>query len=134
MVASVALDAPDAHSTAQHSTAADSRAAASLGYPRSLAAVGQAALIVWLSLAMVPACVPPLLCVSVWAFGPTVDGPNLLLDDTLAGEVDKGLLGAVRDSIVQVRGGDTRGGGGRGDASWVVGHTASGNEVRSPPQ
>jgi hypothetical protein len=32
-----------------------------------------------------------------------VDGPNLLLDDTLAGEVDKGLLGAVRDSIVQVR-------------------------------
>lgn len=40
---------------------------------------------------------------SVWAFGPTVDGPNLLLDDTLAGEVDKGLLGAVRDSIVQVR-------------------------------
>jgi hypothetical protein len=38
----------------------------------------------------------------VWAFGPTVDGPNLLLDDTLAGEVDKGLLGAVRDSIVQV--------------------------------
>lgn len=31
-----------------------------------------------------------------------MDGPNLLLDDTLAGEVDKGLLGAVRDSIVQV--------------------------------
>jgi hypothetical protein len=28
----------------------------------------------------------------------------VLLDDTLAGEVDKGLLGAVRDSIVQVRG------------------------------
>jgi hypothetical protein len=26
----------------------------------------------------------------------------VLLDDTLAGEVDKGLLGAVRDSIVQV--------------------------------
>jgi Elongation factor G, domain IV len=37
----------------------------------------------------------------VWAFGPAVDGPNVLLDDTLAGEVDKGLLGAVRDSIVQ---------------------------------
>lgn len=49
--------------------------------------------------------------VSVWAFGPTVDGPNLLLDDTLAGEVDKGLLGAVRDSIVQVRGTQTEGGG-----------------------
>lgn len=43
----------------------------------------------------------PLSARSVWAFGPTVDGPNLLLDDTLAGEVDKGLLGAVRDSIVQ---------------------------------
>lgn len=49
-----------------------------------------------------PACMPVCVC-SVWAFGPTVDGPNLLLDDTLAGEVDKGLLGAVRDSIVQVR-------------------------------
>ncbi|KAF8072579.1 hypothetical protein HT031_000239 [Scenedesmus sp. PABB004] len=43
----------------------------------------------------------PLAARSVWAFGPAVDGPNVLLDDTLAGEVDKGLLGAVRDSIVQ---------------------------------
>lgn len=50
---------------------------------------------------------------SVWAFGPTVDGPNLLLDDTLAGEVDKGLLAAVRDSIVQVRGWGVWGGGGQ---------------------
>lgn len=44
----------------------------------------------------------PLAARSVWAFGPAIDGPNVLLDDTLAGEVDKGLLGAVRDSIVQV--------------------------------
>lgn len=44
----------------------------------------------------------PLAARSVWAFGPAVDGPNVLLDDTLAGEVDKGLLQAVRDSIVQV--------------------------------
>jgi hypothetical protein len=44
----------------------------------------------------------PLAARSVWAFGPAADGPNVLLDDTLAGEVDKGLLGAVRDSIVQV--------------------------------
>uniref|UniRef100_A0A383VQF5 SNU114 homolog n=1 Tax=Tetradesmus obliquus TaxID=3088 RepID=A0A383VQF5_TETOB len=43
----------------------------------------------------------PLAARSVWAFGPAADGPNVLLDDTLAGEVDKGLLGAVRDSIVQ---------------------------------
>lgn len=46
----------------------------------------------------------PLAARSVWAFGPAVDGPNVLLDDTLAGEVDKGLLQAVRDSIVQVGG------------------------------
>lgn len=45
----------------------------------------------------------PLAARSVWAFGPGPDGPNVLLDDTLAGEVDKGLLHAVRDSIVQVR-------------------------------
>ena len=39
---------------------------------------------------------------SVWAFGPDPSrGPNLLLDDTLAGEVDKAALGAVRDSVVQ---------------------------------
>ena len=38
---------------------------------------------------------------SIWAFGPTNNGPNILLDDTLPSEVDKGLLGAVRDSVVQ---------------------------------
>ncbi|EPS62854.1 hypothetical protein M569_11934 [Genlisea aurea] len=44
---------------------------------------------------------------SIWAFGPdkqasvSNQGPNILLDDTLSGEVDKGLLNAVKDSIVQ---------------------------------
>merc|ERR1711937_801881 len=38
---------------------------------------------------------------SIWAFGPTNNGPNILLDDTLPSEVDKGLLGAVRDSVIQ---------------------------------
>ena len=39
---------------------------------------------------------------SVWAFGPSASrGPNLQLDDTLAGEVDKAALGSVRDSVVQ---------------------------------
>lgn len=30
-----------------------------------------------------------------------LQGPNVLLDDTLPTEVDKGLLGAVKDSVVQ---------------------------------
>lgn len=38
---------------------------------------------------------------SIWAFGPDRCGPNILLDDTLPSEVDKGLLSAVRESIVQ---------------------------------
>ncbi|XVF46921.1 hypothetical protein PTKIN_Ptkin03bG0067100 [Pterospermum kingtungense] len=38
---------------------------------------------------------------SIWAFGPDKQGPNILLDDTLPTEVDKVLLGSVRDSIVQ---------------------------------
>lgn len=38
---------------------------------------------------------------SVWAFGPDECGPNLLMDDTLPSEVDKRLLGTVRESIVQ---------------------------------
>jgi len=38
----------------------------------------------------------------VWAFGPSADGPNVLLDDTLSTDVDKGLLNAIRDSVVQV--------------------------------
>ena len=41
---------------------------------------------------------------SIWAFGPDATGPNILVDDTLSAEVDKGLLGAVRDSVVQVSG------------------------------
>ena len=39
----------------------------------------------------------------MWAFGPGAEGPNVLLDDTLSTDVDKGLLGAIRDSVVQVR-------------------------------
>ncbi|KJE94786.1 elongation factor Tu GTP binding domain containing 2 [Capsaspora owczarzaki ATCC 30864] len=38
---------------------------------------------------------------SVWAFGPDQNGPNVLLDDTLPSEVDKKLLGTIRDSVVQ---------------------------------
>lgn len=32
---------------------------------------------------------------------PSTTGPNILVDDTLPSEVDKGLLGTVKDSIVQ---------------------------------
>ncbi|KAJ4731396.1 elongation factor family protein [Rhynchospora pubera] len=38
---------------------------------------------------------------SIWAFGPDKQGPNILMDDTLPSEVDKHLLSAVKDSIVQ---------------------------------
>nr|XP_039255235.1 116 kDa U5 small nuclear ribonucleoprotein component-like [Styela clava] len=38
---------------------------------------------------------------SIWAFGPDNTGPNILVDDTLPSEVDKALLGSVKDSIVQ---------------------------------
>lgn len=38
---------------------------------------------------------------SIWAFGPDTTGPNILVDDTLPSEVDKGLLNSVKDSIVQ---------------------------------
>uniref|UniRef100_A0A061R8M5 SNU114 homolog n=1 Tax=Tetraselmis sp. GSL018 TaxID=582737 RepID=A0A061R8M5_9CHLO len=38
---------------------------------------------------------------SVWAFGPERQGPNILLDDTLPSEVDKSLLNAIRESVVQ---------------------------------
>lgn len=38
---------------------------------------------------------------SVWAFGPESNGPNVLLDDTLATEVDKSSLLRIKDSIVQ---------------------------------
>jgi U5 small nuclear ribonucleoprotein component len=37
----------------------------------------------------------------VWAFGPTRYGPNVLLDDTLPSEIDKALLGACKDTLVQ---------------------------------
>uniref|UniRef100_A0A914E5E5 Tr-type G domain-containing protein n=1 Tax=Acrobeloides nanus TaxID=290746 RepID=A0A914E5E5_9BILA len=38
---------------------------------------------------------------SIWAFGPDTTGPNVLLDDTLPSEVDKQLLGTVRESLIQ---------------------------------
>ena len=38
---------------------------------------------------------------SIWAFGPNSTGPNILVDDTLPSEVNKGLLNSVKDSIVQ---------------------------------
>ncbi|KAL1990330.1 hypothetical protein VTN49DRAFT_6169 [Thermomyces lanuginosus] len=38
---------------------------------------------------------------SIWAFGPDEMGPNILQDDTLPSQVDKKMLGTVRDSIVQ---------------------------------
>lgn len=38
---------------------------------------------------------------SIWAFGPEEMGPNVLQDDTLPSQVDKKLLGSVRDSITQ---------------------------------
>lgn len=38
---------------------------------------------------------------NVWAFGPTDTSPNLLLNDTLPGEVNKQLLNSVKDSVVQ---------------------------------
>jgi len=37
----------------------------------------------------------------IWAFGPDSNGPNVLLDDTLSGEVDKTLLYSVKESVVQ---------------------------------
>jgi hypothetical protein len=51
----------------------------------------------------------------VWAFGPGSDGPNVLLDDTLSTDVDKGLLNAVRGSVVQV------GRAGVGSEGWAWG-------------
>lgn len=38
---------------------------------------------------------------SIWAFGPDSTGPNILVDDTLPSEVDKGLLSSAKDAIVQ---------------------------------
>ncbi|KAH6565724.1 hypothetical protein BASA62_007082 [Batrachochytrium salamandrivorans] len=38
---------------------------------------------------------------SIWAFGPTDTGPNILVNDTLPSETDKVMLYSVRDSIRQ---------------------------------
>ncbi|KAF8333143.1 P-loop containing nucleoside triphosphate hydrolase protein [Cantharellus anzutake] len=38
---------------------------------------------------------------SIWAFGPDDNGPNVLLDDTLPAQVDKKLLGTVKEHIKQ---------------------------------
>lgn len=38
---------------------------------------------------------------SIWHFGPTNDGPNILLDDTLGSHKEKALLFDIKDSIVQ---------------------------------
>lgn len=38
---------------------------------------------------------------SIWAFGPDVQGPNILIDDTLPSEVNKNLLLNIKDFVVQ---------------------------------
>ncbi|KAG0053013.1 U5 small nuclear ribonucleoprotein component [Gryganskiella cystojenkinii] len=38
---------------------------------------------------------------NIWAFGPDMNGPNILIDDTLPSEVDKSRLKQVRDAIRQ---------------------------------
>ncbi|KIJ66437.1 hypothetical protein HYDPIDRAFT_86316 [Hydnomerulius pinastri MD-312] len=38
---------------------------------------------------------------SIWAFGPDDSGPNILLDDTLPSQVDKKMLGTVKEHIKQ---------------------------------
>jgi U5 small nuclear ribonucleoprotein component len=38
---------------------------------------------------------------SVWGFAPDARGPNVLVDDTLPSEVDKKLLGSIREYILQ---------------------------------
>ncbi|KAG0366660.1 P-loop containing nucleoside triphosphate hydrolase protein [Gamsiella multidivaricata] len=38
---------------------------------------------------------------NIWAFGPDMNGPNILVDDTLPSEVDKGRLKQVKDAIRQ---------------------------------
>ncbi|KAH7907791.1 P-loop containing nucleoside triphosphate hydrolase protein [Hygrophoropsis aurantiaca] len=38
---------------------------------------------------------------SIWAFGPDEGGPNILLDDTLPSQIDKKLLGTVKEHIKQ---------------------------------
>ena len=60
---------------------------------------------------------------SIWAFGPDRSGPNVLLDDTLPSEVDKGLLGAIRESIVQAS---------QGWLAWVA-RGGLGGAIRGSP-
>src|SRR5579862_9162198 len=38
---------------------------------------------------------------NIWAFGPDDQGPNILVNDTLPSEVDKKLLGQIRESVKQ---------------------------------
>ena len=38
---------------------------------------------------------------NIWAFGPDDKGPNILVNDTLPSEVDKKLLGQIRESVKQ---------------------------------
>ena len=38
---------------------------------------------------------------NIWSFGPDENGPNILVNDTIPGEVNKVLLEAVKDSIRQ---------------------------------
>jgi U5 small nuclear ribonucleoprotein component len=38
---------------------------------------------------------------SIWAFGPESNGPNVLVDDCLPGEVDKKLLNQSKESLIQ---------------------------------
>ncbi|KAG7099867.1 hypothetical protein E1B28_001671 [Marasmius oreades] len=38
---------------------------------------------------------------SIWAFGPDENGPNVLLDDTLPSQIDKKVLGTVKEHIKQ---------------------------------
>ncbi|KAF7302667.1 Tr-type G domain-containing protein [Mycena chlorophos] len=38
---------------------------------------------------------------SIWAFGPDENGPNVLLDDTLPSQIDKKMLGTVKEHIKQ---------------------------------
>jgi U5 small nuclear ribonucleoprotein component len=38
---------------------------------------------------------------SVWSFGPDVQGPNILVDDTLPHQVDKRVLYSIKESVVQ---------------------------------
>ncbi|ETO11084.1 hypothetical protein RFI_26291 [Reticulomyxa filosa] len=37
----------------------------------------------------------------IWAFGPDKNGPNILQDDTLPGEVDKNALNSIRRGLIQ---------------------------------